>query len=109
MSVRPYFLLMFVLMGFVTYSSRIGLLGVARQMELHPLLRRALAYVPVSILAALVFPAVFAPEKQLAAPATNPYLWAAVSTGVVLFVAKRQWLAIVLGIVSLVAFRALLA
>jgi branched-subunit amino acid transport protein len=108
MTVRPYFLLMFVLMGLVTYSSRIGLLGVARQMELHPLLRRALAYVPVAILAALVFPAVLAPEKQLAAPATNPYLWAAFATAGALFVTRRQWLAIVLGIVSLVAFRALL-
>jgi len=106
--VRPYYLLMFVLMGAVTYSTRIGFLGIARQIELHPLLRRALEYVPVSILATLVFPAVIAPGGNVTRMATNPYVWAAVVTAVLMLLAKRQWLAIVVGMASLVAFRALL-
>lgn len=105
---RPWFLLLIVLMAVVTYATRVGFLGVARQAELHPLLRRALSYVPVSILAALVFPAVLAPTGKLASPVDNAYLWAAAATALLLLVTKRQWLAIVLGIASLALFRTLL-
>ena len=59
---RPYYVVLILLMGAVTYATRVGFIGVARQFELHPLLRRSLEYVPVSILAALVFPAVLAPS-----------------------------------------------
>jgi branched-subunit amino acid transport protein len=106
--VRPYYVALILLMAAVTYSTRVGFLGVARQVELHPLLRRALSYVPVAILAALVFPAVLAPSGHMEQPLGNPYIWAAVATGVLLWVTKRQWVAIVLGIASLVLFRALL-
>lgn len=102
---RPYFVLLIVLMAAVTYATRVGLIGVAKQVQLHPLLRRALEYVPVSILAALVFPAVFAPSGEMESPVTNVYVWAAVLTGVVLFVTKKQWLAIVVGVTSLLLFR----
>lgn len=94
-------------MAAVTYATRIGFIGVARQVELHPLLRRALEYVPVSILAALVFPAVLAPSGRMESPLTNAYVWAALITVAVLVAGKRQWLAIVLGVASLIALRRL--
>lgn len=102
---RPYFVLLILGMAAVTYATRVGLIGVAKQVQLHPMLRRALEYVPVSILAALVFPAVFAPSGDLESPVTNVYVWAAVLTGAVLLVTKKQWLAIVLGVVGLVLMR----
>lgn len=102
---RPYYALLILLMGAVTYATRIGFIGVARQFGLHPLLRRSLEYVPVSILAALVFPAVFAPSGKMTQPLSNTYVWAAVITVVVLLSSKRQWLAIVLGVASLVVLR----
>lgn len=105
--VRPYYLLLIVLMAAVTYASRVGLIGVAKQFEIHPLLRRALEYVPVSILAALVFPAVLAPSGELQNPVTNIYVWASVVTATVLFTTRRAWLAIVVGVASLVLLRAL--
>lgn len=92
-------------MAAVTYATRVGFIGVARQIELHPLLRRALEYVPVSILAALVFPAVFAPAGRLEAPLGNSYFWAALITAALLLTTKRQWVAIVLGVASLVLLR----
>lgn len=95
-------------MAAVTYATRVGFIGVAKQIELHPLLRRALEYVPVSILAALVFPAVFAPAGKLEPPLGNSYLWAAVITAALLFTTKRQWVAIVLGVSSLVVLRLVL-
>ncbi|HEY3318759.1 MAG TPA: AzlD domain-containing protein [Coriobacteriia bacterium] len=102
---RPYYVLLILLMAAVTYVSRVGLIGVARQLEIHPLLRRSLEYVPVSILAALVFPAVFAPAGKIEMPFANIYVWASVVTGGVLLTTKRQWLAIVAGVASLVVLR----
>lgn len=95
-------------MAAVTYATRVGFIGVAKQIELHPLLRRALEYVPVSILAALVFPTVLAPGGTLEAPLGNSYLWAAVVTVAVSLGTKRQWLAIVVGVASLLLFRLVL-
>ncbi|MFA5843500.1 MAG: AzlD domain-containing protein [Coriobacteriia bacterium] len=102
---RPYYVVLILCMAAVTYATRVGFIGVARQFELHPLLRRSLEYVPVSILAALVFPAVLAPSGRMEQPLTNTYVWAAVITVVVLLTTKRQWLAIVLGVASLVVLR----
>ena len=106
---RPYYGLLILAMAAVTYASRVGLIGVARQFEIHPLLRRALDYVPISILAALVFPAVLAPSGHLEAPLTNVYVWATAVTAGVLLTTRRQWLAIVLGVVGLVVMRRFLS
>jgi branched-subunit amino acid transport protein len=92
-------------MAAVTYATRVGLIGVAKQFEIHPLLRRSLEYVPVSILAALVFPAVLAPTGNVEPLMANVYVWASVVTVVVLLATKRQWLAIVLGVASLILLR----
>lgn len=102
---RPEYLLLIGLMAAVTYATRVGLIGVAKQFEIHPLLRRALEYVPVSILAALVFPAVLAPTGHMESPLANIYVWASVITVAVLLATRRQWLAIVVGVVSLVVLR----
>ena len=59
----------------------------------------------MSILAALVFPTVFAPTGHIQQPLTNTYVWSAVITVAVLLLTRRQWLAIVLGVASLVALR----
>jgi len=102
---RPSYIVLIALMAAVTYATRVGLIGVAKQFEIHPLLRRSLEYVPVSILAALVFPAVLAPSGQMESPFSNAYVWAALVTIAVLLTTKRQWLAIVVGVVSLVLLR----
>jgi branched-subunit amino acid transport protein len=104
-TVRPSILLLILAMAAVTYASRVGLIGVAKQVTIHPLLRHALEYVPVSILAALVFPAVLAPSGTVAPPLTNVYVWAAAITVAVQVVGRRQWLAIVAGVAGLVLLR----
>jgi len=104
---RPYYVVLILLMAAVTYACRVGFIGVAKQFELHPLLRRSLEYVPVSILAALVFPAVFAPSGKMEPLLSNIYVWAAAITVGILLTTKRQWLAIVLGVASLVVLRRL--
>ena len=104
---RPYYAIVILAMGAVTYATRVGFIGVARQFELHPLLRTSLEYVPVSILAALIFPTILAPSGHFVSPLTNVYVWAAVVTSGVLTLTRRPWLAIVLGVASLVLLRRL--
>ena len=102
---RTYYVVIILLMGAVTYATRVSLIGVARQFELHPLLRRLLEYVPVSILAALIFPAVLASSGHLESPLTNISVWAAIVTSVVLIISRRPWLAIILGVASFMLMR----
>lgn len=102
---RPQYVVIILAMGAVTYASRVGFIGVSRQFELHPLLRRSLEYVPVSILAALIFPTVLAPSGHLESPLGNIYVWSALVTSGLLVLTKRPWLAIVLGVASLVVLR----
>jgi len=104
---RPYYVAIILLMGVVTYATRVGFIGVARQFELHPLLRRSLEYVPVSVLAALIFPTVLAPAGHLVSPLGNIYVWAALITSGTLVVTRKPWLAIVLGVAGLVLLRQL--
>jgi len=105
---RPYHVAVIMLMGAATYATRVGFIGVARQFELHPLLRRSLEYVPVSILAALIFPAVIAPAGHLESPVTNVYVWSALVTTAAIVLTRRPWLSIVLGVAALVGLRRLL-
>lgn len=102
------YLLIILGMAVVTYATRVGFIGVARQFELHPLLLRSLEYVPVAILAAIIFPSALAPSQKIAMPLTNVYVWTLVVTGIVLTATRRPWLAIVLGTASLVVMRSFL-
>lgn len=94
-------------MAVVTYLARVGMVGFAKQFELHPLLKRALEYVPVAILAALVFPSILAPTGAVQSPATNIYLWAALVSAALQLLLKKQWLSIVAGVAVLVVLRQL--
>jgi branched-subunit amino acid transport protein len=105
---RWYYIALIAGMAAVTYATRVGFIGVARQFDLHPLLRRSLEYVPVSILAALVFPAILAPTGKMVSPIANVYVWSALITAGVLFATRKQWLAIIMGVASLVLLRHLL-
>jgi branched-subunit amino acid transport protein len=103
--VNPYVVIVIVAMGAVTYATRVGFLGFAGRFRLHPMLRRLLEYVPLSILAALIFPAVLAPSGRLESPVTNIYVWAAVVTVGILLIVRRPWVAIIVGVAAMVVFR----
>ena len=102
---NPYNVIIILAMGAVTYATRVGFFAFARQTRLHPVLRRLLEYVPLSILAALIFPAVLAPSGRLESPATNIYLWAAALTSAVLMITRRPWAAIIVGVAAMVVLR----
>jgi branched-subunit amino acid transport protein len=60
--------LVFAAMGIVTLALRASFLLLQDRAGLPPLLRRALAYVPPAVLAAIVAPALFAPGTVALGP-----------------------------------------
>jgi branched-subunit amino acid transport protein len=65
-------LLIFAAMALATYFTRYTLIAILGR-EVPPLLRRWLRHVPVAVLAALVAPAVLAPQGRLE---IGPHAWA---------------------------------
>lgn len=102
---RTDMLLLVIGMGVVTYITRRFFIGAAKHAPLHPMVIRLLEYVPVAVLSVLVVPAIVAPEQRLALSLSNVFIIGAAATALGLFLFKKQWLAIMLGVVTVVLIR----
>jgi uncharacterized membrane protein len=100
MSVDPVFLLAVVLMGLATYGTRVSGYLLLRGVKIEGRMKAAMDAVPPAILTAVIAPAVFMQG------------WAEVLAGVLTAIAAllRAPLLVVIavGVISVVAFRALL-
>ncbi len=67
-----------LLLAAVTYATRIGAFAVLSRTGIPRWLRRAVRYVPVGVLVALIVPAIVAPEGTVALGTDNPYFVAGV-------------------------------
>jgi branched-subunit amino acid transport protein len=83
-------------------------ISVMSGLELPEAVRRWLAYVPVSVMAAIVTVQVLRPDGRLSISLTNPYLLAAVPTAVVYRFTRSFLGAVVTGVIAFLAFRYLL-
>lgn len=63
-------------MMLVTFGARYPLLVLVGRMHLPPPLLRALGFVPVAVLTAIVAPAMLLPQRQLDLSLSNAYLYA---------------------------------
>ena len=102
---RTDMLLLIIGMGVVTYITRRFFIGAAKHAPLHPMVIRLLEYVPVAVLSVLVVPAIVAPEQRLALNLDNVFIIGAVVTALGLLLFKKQWFAIILGVVTVVLIR----
>lgn len=86
-------------MGIVTYLTRVFFL-VGKKDEVMPkFVIRALEFVPVAVLSAIVAPMVLAPEGKLALTYDSPYLIAGLLTFVVAFISRNLIITVFSGIV----------
>jgi len=92
-------------MGIVTYITRASFLVFLKNTDLPKVVYRSLKYIPVAILAALIFPGIFTPQGKLDISITNPYIVAGLVTVISVVISKNSVLSIVLGILSLVGLR----
>jgi len=61
----------------VTLAIRVSFIGLQGEREFPLVLKRALRFVPASVLAAIVWPAVFAPHKEMNFSLGNVQIYAA--------------------------------
>lgn len=109
MTVRPAILAIFLGMALVTYLPRMAPLVVLSRFRLPPLLLRWLAFVPVSVLAALLAKELFVNSGRLEVSLTHPHLLAAVPAFVVAARTRSLMGTVIAGIVAMALIRLFVA
>ena len=100
--------LLIVGMFVVTFGIRYILFAVADNIEFPDKLKRALNYVPIAVLTAIIFPAVFMPKGELYASIANPYIVGAIVAVLVSVWRKNMLLTVVTGLAAFAAWKWLL-
>jgi branched-subunit amino acid transport protein len=93
-------------MGVVTYLTRVLFIVGMKGDRLPPFIIRWLSYVPVAVLAAIIFPMLAAPEKRLDLTYTNPYLLAGIAASAIALATKNLIITVVggMGVILLLKF-----
>ncbi len=81
--------LLFFAVGLGTFSLRLSFIQFHRQLRLPAVLNRALAYVPASVLAALVLPSVVYPGNEAEFSLLSPRILAALAAALVAWKTKN--------------------
>ncbi len=98
---------LFVAVGVGTFAMRLCFVELHGGWRMPELLSRALRYVPASVLAALVLPAVIYPSGQGAPVLDNPQIPAAIAAAVVAWKFKSTVLTLAVGMAVLWGLKAL--
>jgi branched-subunit amino acid transport protein len=98
---------LFVAVGVGTFAMRLCFVELHGRWRMPELLSRALRYVPASVLAALVLPAVIYPNGQGAPVLDNPQIPAAIAAAVVAWKFKSTVLTLAVGMAVLWGLKAL--
>jgi branched-subunit amino acid transport protein len=91
----------FIAVGMGTFAMRLSFIGLHGRLRIPPLLQRALAYVPASVVAALVMPAVVYPGGHGDFVWSNPQIPAAVGAGLVAWRTHNTLLTLAVGMAVL--------
>ncbi|MDR9752443.1 AzlD domain-containing protein [Pseudomonas sp. SZMC_28357] len=92
---------LFLAVGIGTFVMRLSFVELHGRWRMPPLLSRALAYVPASVLAALVLPAVVYPNGQGAFVLANPQIPAALLAAWVAWKTRSTVLTLAVGMAAL--------
>jgi branched-subunit amino acid transport protein len=96
-------------MALVTYIPRLLPVWVLSSKSLPPLVVKWLRYVPVTVLAAMLFPSLLVQEGQVDVGLDNLFLWAAVPTFLIAWRKRSLFGAVIVGMVVVALARAVLA
>jgi len=95
-------------MAVLTFLIRASFLVFGQGLAFPPLVKRALRYVPVAVLPALVVPMALAPQGEIWLVPSNPYLIGTLVAGAVAFFTRHTLSAIVVGFIAYGAVKWLL-
>jgi branched-subunit amino acid transport protein len=96
-----------LLAGILTFAIRLSFILLFGRMEIPPLLRRALRFVPPAVLTAIVFPELLVRDGSLALYPGNARLLAGILAAAVAWRTKNISLTIVVGMMALFVFQML--
>jgi branched-subunit amino acid transport protein len=99
--------LLFLAVGLGTFALRFSFVGLHGRLRINPTISRALAYVPSSMLAALVFPAVFLAGQEHQFVIENPRIPAAIVAAIVAWKSHNILLTLLAGMGTLWVLQAL--
>jgi branched-subunit amino acid transport protein len=92
---------MFAAVGVGTFAMRLSFIGLYGRLRIPPMLQRALAYIPASVLAALILPAVILPGGHGDFVLANPQIPAAVAATLAAWKTRSTVLTLVAGMAVL--------
>jgi branched-subunit amino acid transport protein len=94
--------------GLLTYATRLSFILLLGKMEMPSFLQRTLRFVPVAVLSAIIFPALFLPQGTFNLSLGNARLLAGILAVIVAWRTKNALLTIGVGMVGLWILQALL-
>ncbi len=95
-------------MAILNFAVRFVPIAIVSRVDLPRPLMRWLSFIPVSVMGALVTLEVLRPEGNFVDPISSPYTWAALATALAYWKSRSFLGATLVGLVSFVAFKALL-
>jgi branched-subunit amino acid transport protein len=93
--------LMLLVIGALTYAIRLSCIGLLGQRDMPALLLKALRFVPIAVLPAIILPQLFLRNNTLALSLQNPRWIAGILAGVVAWRTRNVLLTIAVGMVAL--------
>jgi branched-subunit amino acid transport protein len=93
--------LMLFVIGAITYAIRLSCIGLLGQKDMPALLLKALRFVPITVLPAIILPELFLRNNALALSLQNPRWIAGILAGFVAWRTRNVLLTIATGMVAL--------
>jgi branched-subunit amino acid transport protein len=93
--------LMLLVIGAITYAIRLSCIGLLGQRDMPALLLKALRFVPIAVLPAIILPQLFLRNNTLALSLQNPRWIAGILAGVVAWRTRNVLLTIAVGMIAL--------
>jgi branched-subunit amino acid transport protein len=101
--------LMLLVIGAITYAIRLSCIGLLGQRDMPALLLKALHFVPIAVLPAIILPQLFLRNNMLALSIQNPRWIAGILAAIVTWRTRNVLLTIAVGMVALWVLEFLLA
>jgi branched-subunit amino acid transport protein len=101
--------LMLLVIGAITYAIRLSCIGLLGQRDMPALLLKALRFVPIAVLPAIILPQLFLRNNTLALSIQNPRWIAGILAAIVAWRTRNVLLTIAVGMVALWVLQFVLA
>lgn len=100
--------LIILLIGVLTYATRLSFILVFGRLDMPGNLRRALRFVPAAVLSAIIFPELIVRDGSLFLSPANPRLLAGLLAFLVAWRSRNAVVTILAGMAALILFQAIL-